>query len=91
MRGRSSSLVEELGESDPSRDRTWPPREDEISWTTAPRELSLTKIVAIMTGSNKTAGAVSHACLKLVATAPLAAIEIAVGVESRNKCAAASS
>jgi len=88
---RRSSEKEEDGPSDPSRERTWPPREEEMSCTTAPRDASLTKMVASMTGSISTDGEVSDAVRRLCETAVRVAIETDVCVVSGKMWAAASS
>src|SRR5690242_8740254 len=88
MRGTSSSIG--VAESEPSSERTWPPREDERSCTTAPRLDSLTYTVTIITGSSSAAGAVAQDVRRRLATAARVAMEMAVGVVSVKRFADAS-
>jgi len=95
MRARDSLESEEDEEveedSEPSSERICPPREEVMSWTTAPILPSLTNIVTFITGSMSVAGAASLTVRRLCDTAARAAIDIAVGVVSGKRCALASS
>src|SRR5689334_17757334 len=90
MRGKSSFEVDEVRESEPSSERTWPPRAEEMSCTTAPREDSETKIVAFMTGSISAGWDADMEERRLAFMAARDAMERAVGVVSGKRCVEAS-